>query len=121
MSFAIAVPELIVSTARGMAGMGLAGGAANAAAMTSSTQILAAAQDEVPTRVPPLSVRRGRNIRRLAGALVELGLVLGVSLSCVFVIQMWRQRLWEVAGVTRLMLWRDNGLSGDTDSRRSGL
>jgi hypothetical protein len=65
MSFAIAAPDLMAAAARDLAGIGSALSAANAAAAAPTTEILAAAADEVSTQIAALFGAYGDGFRAL--------------------------------------------------------
>src|SRR5258707_14315216 len=66
MSFAIAAPDLMTLAERDLAGIGSAIGAANAAAAAPTTEILAAAADEVSAQIAALFGAYGDGFRQLS-------------------------------------------------------
>ncbi|GAB7143321.1 PE family protein [Mycobacterium riyadhense] len=66
MAYLVAVPELLSSAARDLFGIGAALGAANAAAAVPTTEILAAAEDEVSAAVASLFAGNARQYQALS-------------------------------------------------------
>ncbi len=66
MSFVFAVPEMVAATASDLASLGAALSEATAAAAIPTTQVLAAAADEVSAASRSCSVRTAKNFKRSA-------------------------------------------------------
>src|SRR5271166_4424510 len=67
MSFVIAAPELVTAAATDLASLGSALSAANAAAATQTTGVLAAAEDEVSAAIASMFSAHGQGFQALAG------------------------------------------------------
>ena len=66
MSYVIAAPEALVAAASNVAGIGSTIGAANAAAATSTTEVIAAAGDEVSAAIASLFSSHAQDYQALS-------------------------------------------------------